>query len=129
MYVYRIVTAILSLMLAMIILGAMSESVRSERRPPTHMNGDNNHWYNGWCCNQRDCRPAKPGEVYATPEGWRVHGYDTVLDYNDESRVKKVPDKHDDGRFHVCIMQSISSIFGGGSKPYVRCIYYPKMGS
>lgn len=31
------------------------------------------------CCSERDCRPLKAGELYFTPFGWKVRGWEGAL--------------------------------------------------
>ena len=52
-------------------------------------------WYPVACCDQRDCRPAEPGEMRQTPEGWLHVPTGTLVPHD---RYRDSPD----GRIHVC---------------------------
>lgn len=77
----------------------------------------------GWtypfsCCSNQDCRPARPGEVRETVDGYRLTSTGETVPYGDR-RVKDAPD----GAFHVCQQ--------GGDFDHGRvlCLFVPGRGS
>ena len=70
--------------------------------------------YDQECCHEKDCRPARPGEVQEVRGGWLVTQYQEFIAYDSE-KVRKSPD----GAFHVCAYE------GEGVEPYVLCLYVP----
>jgi hypothetical protein len=71
-------------------------------------------WYGWECCSGGDCRPAYPGEVRQTPEGFEHVPSGQVLD---QRSIK--PSR--DGEYHVCIPPD--GVYRDGLK--VKCIYVP----
>ena len=67
-------------------------------------------WYDLDCCSDEDCRPAKPGEIEATPEGVEALG---VLFPEGDPRLRW----SEDGDYHICI-----SIYSGE----ILCVYRPR---
>jgi len=69
--------------------------------------------YDAYCCNERDCRQALPGEVQFTPRGWMIDG--EVIPEGDE-RIRPSGDR----MIHVCKEM----------QPHYdrkwRCLYLPK---
>lgn len=69
-------------------------------------------WYDAACCNNRDCRPAAPGEVVFTANGWYVKQFDQYMQPG-EYGVKQSKDH----RMHICETETRA-----------RCIYVPDPG-
>jgi len=87
------------------------------------------HWWSYACCNEKDCRPAKEGEVEETKEGYKVtlpDGTFTIVHWKD-TRLKKKPSDNPyayDGRHHICLFKSAY----GESIWHLRCLY-PALGA
>jgi hypothetical protein len=78
------------------------------------------HWlYSRACCDEHDCRPAKPGEVTRTATGYivRVDGQAPVVIEEGSAKLQHSPD----GQYHLCTYTTYSP--DQGSVFVVRCLY------
>lgn len=89
------------------------------------------HWYEGWCCNLMDCRPARPGELRWTPAGWLHVPSGVVVP---EDQLRPIPDRapeRDKLMMHVCISEH--DLFEDGRmtvpKGGPRCLYKGALGT
>lgn len=82
-------------------------------------------WYEPYCCDERDCRPAEVGEVVERDGGYYVTSSDQHFAYDDNAVRHMAPD----GRFHVCQFLSSSGYFSQSPPETVtRCLYVPPAG-
>lgn len=65
-------------------------------------------WYDGWCCNERDCAPYPATNVSITDDGYRLA--DGTLVPFEEARTSK------DSSYHRCVLHGRQ-----------RCFYAPPM--
>lgn len=94
-------------------------------------------WYDSECCQSRDCRPAKQGEIVPFGPNWKVMPTDEIFPPMEERPVggppPLVPDRFHqfdprhtyrshDGVFHRCSVNGRN-----GSTTF--CIYVPDPGS
>lgn len=84
-------------------------------------------WYEGFCCDDRDCRPARSGEVVERGGGYWVQSSQQHFKYDDTARVRYLAP---DGQYHVCQYMTSGGDFGTGTPVLVtRCLYVPPGGS
>jgi hypothetical protein len=85
---------------------------------------DPTHWYDRDCCNLKDCRPAEPGELKWTPDGW-LHVPSNTITL--EKFLRPIPDhapEDDKFKMHVCILEYGDDFEGRFiQKGAPRCIY------
>lgn len=76
-------------------------------------------WYDGYCCNDRDCRPLEKEAITQTSEGYKFAvGQTEYLVPFGSDRIKP----SQDGDYHACIGQHMDA---GSMQDFVRCFYIP----
>ena len=79
-------------------------------------------WYEPWCCDDRDCRPARLGEVTEQDGGYFVHSSGQHFTY-ETARTSQ------DNQFHVCQYQSSGGYLQMTEpRTVTRCLYVPMQG-
>ena len=76
-------------------------------------------WYDGYCCNDKDCHPLTKDAVTQTSEGYRfaVGQTEYTVPFGSD-RIKP----SQDGDYHACIGQTYE---GGSAQNFARCFYIP----
>lgn len=75
-------------------------------------------WYDEDCCNIDDCRPAKPGEIKFTAQGYVAHGQ---LLKHDDPGVRQGKDR----QYHICLVPVHPDLAMTTKENQVTCIYRP----
>ena len=94
-----------------------------------HHKGMPDHWYDGDCCSQHDCRPAKLGEIRFTERGGEVGWLVTterltqwIPEFENGVRNRRVRVSRDEYN-HLCIPESR----GRADDLSVQCIYISRI--
>lgn len=82
-------------------------------------------WYDRDCCDDKDCRPARPDEVVTVPGGFLVTvTMDAVTETHFFTKGDPKVRFSQDGRFHVCVNH-----YGKGTPLSWYCLYVPGGGA
>ena len=89
--------------------------------------GSRHHWYPQWCCDEKDCAPAKPGTLRREDAGWT---YLPTGKYIPDEMTMVIPDRasdEDKARPHICLRQyeSINGPVGSVICNDFRCCFFP----
>ena len=99
----KVVFAAIFLTVCVLAFDAFGQSLYPGHPNMTHFG--QGHFYDHACCDRRDCRPVKPGEVkrHDTLPGW-VH-IPTGTFMHDDDILRKIPDRaldSDKYQSHIC---------------------------
>lgn len=100
---YAVATfGVIAFVLVVVLLAAPAKAQDFRHLPGVDDHSGPDHWYDAWCCNQRDCRPAKPGELSWEVKGWRHNPSGYLYPHSRVLTIPKSAPEADRLVMHVC---------------------------
>ena len=79
------------------------------------------------CCGEKDCFPAKPGQIKFTAKGWKVEGTRGYIPIKEVRRIpQNVLERNGPGRNGPWYCIYPLSEYSEATIPMIRCLFLPK---